>query len=124
MDQIKEAELLAELANLNEEVRELKKRNMKLKVTLDDFGIEESDIEDIPDAEVIAMQQLERLREISEQCTFTKEEADVYKILTKALMDIRGGTIKRSKKQAKGKELSEDELLKQWKLLQGGKENK
>lgn len=123
MDGFKESELLAQLQELKNENRELKSQNMKMKVTMDDFGISSEDMEEIPDAEVIAMQQLERLLEISESgIQFTKEEADVYKILTKALMDIRGGTIKRKKKQPKGKELSDDDLIKQWQVIQGQKD--
>jgi len=121
MDGFKEAELIAQIQHLSEELRIVKSENMKMKLTLDDYGIESSDIEEIPDAEVIAMEQLAKLRELSDNATFTKEEADVYKILTKALMDIRGGSIKRQKKSPKGKDASSDELLKQLQVIQGGK---
>ena len=122
MDDIKQAELLAELKDVKEQNKHLKNENMKLKVTMDDYGIEDGDIEEIPDAEIIAMQQLEKLRELSESgAPFTKEDADVFKILTKALMDIRGGTIKRKKKTPKGKEAEADKLLEKLELLRGGK---
>lgn len=125
MDGFKEAELLSQLKQLSEENMILKTENLKLKLTMDDYGIESSDVEEIPDAEIIAMEQLNKLREISELATFTKEEADVYKILTKALMDIRGGSIKRQKKSPKGKDVDNEDLLDQLgklRAIQGGKD--
>lgn len=122
MDDFKQAELLSEIDRLRQLNKEIKSENMRMKVTLDDYGIESDDLEEIPDAEIIAMHQLERLRELSDTgVQFTKEEADVFKILTKALMDIRGGTIKRQKKTPKGKDLEADDLLDQLKLIRGDK---
>ncbi len=121
MDGFKESELIAQIQHLTDELRVIKSENMKMKVTLDDYGIEAEDLEEIPDAEVIAMEQLANLRTISDNATFTKEEADVYKILVKALMDIRGGTIKRQKKSPKGKDASAEDLLQELRMIQGGK---
>lgn len=125
MDDFKQAELLSQLKQLKEEVGILRTENTKLRLTIDDYGIESADIEEIADAEVIAMGQLAKLKEISDMTTFTKEEADVYKILTKALMDIRGGSIKRQKKSPKGKDMDNEELLEQLgnlRAIQGGKD--
>lgn len=116
------SEALRQVSELTEKVAQLKKENMRLKVTLDDYGIESEDIEEVPDAEVIAMQQLELLRIMSDNgVPFEKEETDKFKILTETLIKIRGGTIKRQKKSAKGKDVDEKELMRQLQVLQGGK---
>lgn len=118
MSSVKEAELLSELKTLKEENKRLKDENISLRLTLDDFGIEDTDIEDIPDAEIIAIKQLEILRSASDNdIPFEKEDADIFKILTKALIDIRGGSIKRPQKTAKGKDADADEIYEQFKKL-------
>ena len=102
MDGIKESELLRELSESKEKIRVLEDENMKLKIAMEDYGIVPEDLEEIPDAEVIAIKQLELLRTTSDSgINFTKEEADIFKVLTNALMSIRGGTIKRQKKTPK-----------------------
>ena len=125
MDGIKESELLRELSESKEKIRVLEDENMKLKIAMEDYGIVPEDLEEIPDAEVIAIKQLELLRTTSDSgINFTKEEADIFKVLTNALMSIRGGTIKRQKKTPKGKDADADELLAQYNKLQvmkGGK---
>lgn len=118
MDKLKEVELLKELTEAKKELTELRKDSIRLKLVLSDYGIDEQEMEDISDSEIICIEQLKKIRETCDDgVPFSKDDADIFKILNKQLMDIRGGTITRKRKVAEGKDVSDEELQKQLTLI-------
>lgn len=108
-EQIRQMETV--IGELNDRVSFLNEENITLKIHLEDYGFELDDVEPLPSAEVIAIEQLGYLQKISNHSTFDKNDADVYKTLVKSLGDIRRGTLNRDKKQKEMDEQTSDELL-------------
>ena len=100
------------IKELRDKISFLEMENTKLRITLDDYGISEDEASEVSDAEAICIKQLSKLRDKSDQgIPFDQEEAKIFEIFNKQLILIRSSE-SRSKKQPKGKKLSEAELLK------------
>lgn len=120
MDKMKEIELAKELKDLKKELIAYKKESIRLKLVLSDYGIGEEELDEVSDSEIICVEQLRVIRDAcTEGVPFSKDEADIFKILNKQLMDIRGGSIIRKQRVAEGKDVSSEDLKKQLKLLKG-----
>ena len=117
---MKEIELAKELKDLKKELIAYKKESIRLKLVLSDYGIGEEELDEVSDSEIICVEQLRVIRDAcTEGVPFSKDEADIFKILNKQLMDIRGGSIIRKQRVAEGKDVSSEDLKKQLKLLKG-----
>ena len=110
-EQIRQMETV--IGEQNDRISFLNQENITLKIHLEDYGFELDDVEPLPSAEVIAIEQLGYLQKISNHSTFDKNDADVYKTLVKSLGEIRRGSLNRDKKQQEGEEMDGDELLEQ-----------
>jgi len=100
-----------ELNALKDHIKKLELENTKLKLTLQDYGIEESELLDITDEEAICVKQIQNFRELSDKgVPFDQDMAKTFDILHKNLRMARGEG--RGKKTPKGKPKSVSELLK------------
>lgn len=109
--------------DLQREIVRLNKEITRYQIVLDDYGIEESELLEITDSEILCLMEIDKLREMSEivNGALSKEEADAFKIWNQQLMKIRGGAIKRKQKVAQGKDLSDVELLAEYRKLKAEK---
>lgn len=78
-----------ELKIMRDELDKFKNENIKLRLLLDEAGIE-SDTSGISDVEAICVRQLARLKEYSEEGDLTKDQTDIFDKLHKNLKIARG----------------------------------
>jgi len=93
---------------LNDEISRIKRENIKLKATLESVGLSENDVT-MSDVEAICLEQIGKLKEISANSTFSKDEAAVLEILHRNLKIAQGQN--EFKKINKTKNMSNDDLL-------------
>lgn len=98
------SKMLSDLATKNSE---LEKENMRLKQALKDMEVDLDDIPAMSDEEYICLNQLEKLRILSDNVTFAKEDAEILEKLQKTLKSIKGNkdAVKRKPKKATKAEL-------------------
>lgn len=106
------------IEELWKKISTLEKRIAKLRLALEDNGIDEPDRK-FSDTEIICMVQLDRLKQNCAAYKYDKDEATVLEKLQKILAIERGIIIneKKGRKKEKKKDYSEDELMK---IINGG----
>lgn len=109
-DQVIEATHEFQLKILNDELDKLKHENIKLKLLLNEAGIE-TDTSAISDSEAICIINIQRLKDISQERNLSKDETDIFDKLHKNLKICQGGET-RVKKKDTTKEMSSEELAK------------
>lgn len=87
------------IKDLNSTIFELKKEIMFLKKIIRDNELEIEGIPQLSDEEAICLEQMERLKEVSDNMTFDKEQAEIFDKLIKALNIIRNSTSKLTAKK-------------------------
>jgi hypothetical protein len=100
-------ELEKKIKQLIEKNQNIVKENVRLKRTLQEYGIEE--ISDMTDVEIICIQEIKKLKELSEFSSLTQDDAKTLDILHKNLRMARGEIVK---KEPKGNKASISDLLK------------
>lgn len=106
-DLLDDLEEKAEAIQLVDDVVELQKEVLRLRKTLESYGIEEE--MHITNIEYICQKELDNLKVMTMVGGLTSDQAKVFDILHKNLRMARGNI---DKKEPPGKSLSEGELLK------------
>lgn len=86
---------------LNKTIFELKKEIAFLKKVIRDNELEIDGLPQLSDEEFICLEQIERLKEASDNMAFDKEQAEIFDKLIKALNIIRNSTSKLTAKKKK-----------------------
>lgn len=88
---LQEMEVSFEIASLNKQIENLSIENQKLKKALQDNDIEIEGIKsELSDEELICVNEIKKLKHLSDIGSFTQEEAKTLDILYKNLRLIRG----------------------------------
>lgn len=94
------------ILELHEEINRLKRENLKLHKTLEEYGIEE--YSPITDVEIICTEGIKNIKALAHVQLLTEKDAKTLDLLHKNLRSARGPM---EKKQPRGKVLSAGELL-------------
>jgi len=109
MDQLTELEM--EIKALRKYINDLEVDNTKLKQIIKDNDLEEDlGIVIVSNEEVICVNEIRRLKQLSDNGLFGKEEATILDLLYKNLRMIRGQSIDKTNK--KSKKIDKAELFK------------
>lgn len=92
---------------LNKTIFELKKEVAFLKKVIRDNELEIDGLPQLSDEEFICLEQIERLKEASDNMAFDKEQAEIFDKLIKALNIIRNSTSKLTAKKKTSKNVAE-----------------
>lgn len=100
-----------EIERLSEENFELKKLCAKYRQLLSDYGISESEADQISDAEAVCLTQIEFYKRLtSRDVTLSKDEAQTFEIFCKQLRALQSDPSK-TKKTPPGKQMSDEDLI-------------
>lgn len=103
-----DAEKELQIKLLKDHISNIEKENTKLKILLKEYGCDESP-SSISDEEAICVQQINRLRKVSETRDLSLDETRKLDLLQKNLKIARGEVIRGKKKDFSN--LSTDDLL-------------